>query len=462
MRDYYRILGIRPDATQDEIREAWTFSVKAFHPDKFAGSSSHQNATAQERTKAINEAYELLSDSVKRAGYDREYARKPRTHPASQPPRPPPPPPSTPPPPRHEGIRTERCGNCGGRVFGHSIRDKLGIFCSTVCRNNFKHPGFCKACISASTPISAGDNFRINGIGNSFFGAKDQCETCGSIVQTLWLCIFFVPIVPSGKFRVKYVAPGSYLSRKLPKIHSAAQPPPTPPPQPPPRPTPPPTTPPQKVSKWVGRTLLILSIGLLLLIGGAAYYFQKSNDVLGRSMDDLVQEFAAAVAGMSRQLSALDEKNVLEPYVLSNQTSLEAEVRKRIEGQRIIEKFRNDLPHTLDAMRQKAASYNISDEQKRVLVSRFEKARPNFFLESERICNLLEEREKSELDFLNFMASASYNESELKDGKVLLHTPRATQLANRVENSAKAVEAAIQNGPTNLNNLKTNIRRLSQ
>ena len=52
MRDYYRILGIRPDATQADIKEAWNFSVKAFHPDKFAGSSERQQAVAQEGTKA--------------------------------------------------------------------------------------------------------------------------------------------------------------------------------------------------------------------------------------------------------------------------------------------------------------------------------------------------------------------------------------------------------------------------
>ena len=111
MRDYYRILGIRPDATQGEIKEAWNFSVKAFHPDKFAGSSQRQQTVAQERTKAINEAFEVLSDPIKRANYDREYAenmrpvpplrRRLRSPPSSPPPRPasPPPRPTTASPP---------------------------------------------------------------------------------------------------------------------------------------------------------------------------------------------------------------------------------------------------------------------------------------------------------------------------------------------------------------------------
>jgi hypothetical protein len=48
MRRYYEILGVRPDATQDDIKEAWIFCLKAFHPDKFAGSSQRQQAVAQE------------------------------------------------------------------------------------------------------------------------------------------------------------------------------------------------------------------------------------------------------------------------------------------------------------------------------------------------------------------------------------------------------------------------------
>jgi curved DNA-binding protein CbpA len=45
IRRYYQILGVHPDAIQEVIKEAWIFSVKAFHPEKFSGSSQPQQRT---------------------------------------------------------------------------------------------------------------------------------------------------------------------------------------------------------------------------------------------------------------------------------------------------------------------------------------------------------------------------------------------------------------------------------
>lgn len=63
-RDYYEILGISKTANDDEIKKAYRSLAKKYHPDV----SKDPNAT--EKFKEIQEAYEVISDSKKRAQYD--------------------------------------------------------------------------------------------------------------------------------------------------------------------------------------------------------------------------------------------------------------------------------------------------------------------------------------------------------------------------------------------------------
>jgi len=64
-RDYYGILGLTPEATEDEIRRAYRRLALQWHPDRNAGDRS-----AEERFKAISEAYAVLIDPAKRRAYD--------------------------------------------------------------------------------------------------------------------------------------------------------------------------------------------------------------------------------------------------------------------------------------------------------------------------------------------------------------------------------------------------------
>ncbi len=64
MTDYYKILGISPDAGESEIRTAYRRLARKYHPDAGAGSSAAAFRTVQD-------AYELLSNPERRMEYDR-------------------------------------------------------------------------------------------------------------------------------------------------------------------------------------------------------------------------------------------------------------------------------------------------------------------------------------------------------------------------------------------------------
>ncbi len=64
-KDLYEILGVSPDASEEEIKRAYRRLARKYHPDLHPGDKE-----AEEKFKEISEAYEILSDPKKRAEYD--------------------------------------------------------------------------------------------------------------------------------------------------------------------------------------------------------------------------------------------------------------------------------------------------------------------------------------------------------------------------------------------------------
>jgi molecular chaperone DnaJ len=64
-RDYYEVLGVARDASETEIKKAYRRVAMKFHPDRNPGDKE-----AEDNFKEANSAYEVLSDSQKRAAYD--------------------------------------------------------------------------------------------------------------------------------------------------------------------------------------------------------------------------------------------------------------------------------------------------------------------------------------------------------------------------------------------------------
>src|SRR5512143_2943286 len=69
-RDYYEVLGVAKNATEDEIKKAYRKLAMKHHPDRNQGDKANAKE-AEEKFKEAKEAYEVLTDAAKRGAYDR-------------------------------------------------------------------------------------------------------------------------------------------------------------------------------------------------------------------------------------------------------------------------------------------------------------------------------------------------------------------------------------------------------
>ncbi len=68
--DFYGMLGVSPDASKEQIESAWRAAIQRCHPDKFMNAPADQAREAEETTRKVNKAREVLTDPLRRAKYD--------------------------------------------------------------------------------------------------------------------------------------------------------------------------------------------------------------------------------------------------------------------------------------------------------------------------------------------------------------------------------------------------------
>ncbi|WP_345202076.1 J domain-containing protein [Fodinibacter luteus] len=88
--DLYAVLGLSPEATQEQIRRAYRVLVRQNHPDTRSAGDPDDEAVATTILQQAMAAYTILGDPAQRAGYDRRTVPQPvasprRTRPVRRP-----------------------------------------------------------------------------------------------------------------------------------------------------------------------------------------------------------------------------------------------------------------------------------------------------------------------------------------------------------------------------------------
>lgn len=69
MINYFRVLGVKSNASEDEIKKAYRRLSNKFHPDKLRDASEETLEFAAKELQKVKEAYDVLSDAKRRAAF---------------------------------------------------------------------------------------------------------------------------------------------------------------------------------------------------------------------------------------------------------------------------------------------------------------------------------------------------------------------------------------------------------
>lgn len=122
------------------------------------------------------------------------------------------------------------CTNCGSFCLTLPMQDSFGrTYCSAECMRAIAdiplrqtEPSkvdqaqlFCRECLAKTSDKHARAMLTINGTGLQLSRAKDECPQCFSMEKSVYLAIFYVPIVSLGKYRCIHLDKNTFYSRKV-------------------------------------------------------------------------------------------------------------------------------------------------------------------------------------------------------------------------------------------------------
>ena len=195
MTDYYEILEVHPKASSEIIKKAYFTLAKKYHPDVYPDKKF-----AIKKMAMLNEAYEVLSNPNKRKTYDAQ-----RT-----------------------GFSGESNQNRQSENTSSTNRDSTENTSKKQQQQSQNERSFdglspLQICIIRALQLAKENNEtiydpknpltlrRVNGIGFTLLGKKEEDKFSGSYITSYWLTFFWIPIFPFKEYRVLKPDLDSYI-----------------------------------------------------------------------------------------------------------------------------------------------------------------------------------------------------------------------------------------------------------
>ncbi|WP_281697425.1 J domain-containing protein [Acidaminococcus massiliensis] len=205
MTDYYEILEVHPKASSEIIKKAYFTLAKKYHPDIYPDKKF-----AIKKMAMLNEAYEVLSNPEKRKAYDAQ----------------------------RNGFSSESNQN-GNSEKAYSSRRNSTENTSKKHQQQYQNESSfdglspLQICIIRALQLAKENNEtiydpnspltlrRVNGIGFTLLGKKEEDKFSGSYITSYWLTFFWIPVFPFKEYRVLKPSLDSYIiisSRRSPRF----------------------------------------------------------------------------------------------------------------------------------------------------------------------------------------------------------------------------------------------------
>ena len=182
------------------------------------------------------------------------------------------------------------------------------------------------------------------------------------------------------------------------------------------------------------------------------------------AMNALSQDLFGYLNRMEDEIDALHREDVFSASALAKEFTIASEIRKRVESQNIIERYKKGLPPMIESAQARFTSLRATDEVKRGAVRVFEKAVSAQVPRLDEMFSLRLRREKAEADFLRFML-ATFSDYRFAEKAISFKTPsnlqRYKELAQGIQDAIKDAEAFQQRQSDSIKTMKERVQNLA-